>query len=65
MKNFLLLILLVLFTSSCGETRPGKEKKDLNESPNVFPYGDVPRDKPNMPLSAAMKRVYEGTYTGL
>lgn len=31
----------------------------------VFPYGEVPETKPDMPLSKAMNRVYEGTYAGL
>ena len=30
-----------------------------------FPYGNIPREKPNMPLSKAMNRVYEGTYDSL
>jgi hypothetical protein len=65
MKNFLLFILLALFILSCGEPRPGKEKENLNEFRDGFPYGNVPRDKPNRPLSAAMNRVYDGAYTGL
>ena len=36
-----------------------------DKPPEAFPYGNIPREKPDMPLSAAMERVYEGTYTGL
>ena len=31
----------------------------------VFPYGNVPRMRPDQPLSAAMQRVYNSTYHGL
>jgi len=31
----------------------------------VFPYGPVPVAKPNIPLSKAMSRVYDGTYKGV
>ena len=37
----------------------------LAQESQVFPYGSVPEEKPNLPLSAAMNRVYDGTYTGL
>ncbi|MEM6631071.1 MAG: glycoside hydrolase [Bacteroidota bacterium] len=30
-----------------------------------FPYGNIPRTKPDRPLSAAMNRVYKGTYDSL
>ncbi|WP_235951869.1 glycoside hydrolase family 117 protein [Crateriforma spongiae] len=31
----------------------------------AFPYGEVPEQKPDIPLSRAMQRVYDGTYAGL
>jgi hypothetical protein len=33
--------------------------------PPVFPYGQVPETKPDVPLSKAFERVYDGTYAGL
>ncbi|EMI46771.1 Glycoside hydrolase, family 43 [Rhodopirellula sp. SWK7] len=41
------------------------EPVEQTQKRSVFPYGNVPAEKPNMPLSAAMQRVYDGTYAGL
>ncbi|SMP63582.1 Glycosyl hydrolases family 43 [Neorhodopirellula lusitana] len=35
------------------------------EEPSVFPYGSIPETKPDVPLSKAMQRVYDGPYTGI
>ncbi len=45
------------------EKKPETSKAD--EYPDGFPYGNVPREKPDTPLSAAFNRIYDGTYTGL
>ena len=61
-KSLILLIGIVIF-SCC------KEKNDSTsqtiDSPDGFPYGNIPRQKPDRPLSAAFERVYDGSYGGL
>ncbi len=52
------ILVLLALSCSCGNT--GSD--DLSQA---FPYGNVPREKPDHPLSAAMNRVYEGTYDSL
>jgi len=56
----LFIISLLLFSCTTGieDQSSGGEWDD-------FPYGNVPREKPDRPLSSAMDRVYEGTYAGL
>lgn len=49
-------LVLILF---CAVTVSAADKSA------AFPYGNVPRTKPDRPLSAAMNRVYDGTYAGL
>jgi hypothetical protein len=55
MRNLVLTCWSVLALASSGWA----------QQPTVFPYGNVPKQKPDMPLSAAMQRVYDGTYIGL
>lgn len=61
MKNphLLLPTLLLLSLLSCSPV----DKSPVKANP--FPYGNVPRTKPDRPLSAAMNRVYDGTYDSL
>lgn len=58
---FLHIVLVLLM----GCSPNGKEKSEKEEYAEGFPYGNIPRTKPNRPLSAAMKRVYDGTYDSL
>ncbi len=61
MKNTVVIIIsIVLF--SCTQTT---ETQNTASQWDDFPYGNVPREKPERPLSAAMERVYESTYGGL
>jgi len=46
---------------SCSESK----KDEAKEYQEDFPYGNVPREKPNRPLSAAFDRIYESSYGGL
>jgi len=55
MNNHLTTLLLLL---TCG---PALMAQDAA----VFPYGAVASEKPDMPLSKAMVRVYDGTYKGV
>ena len=57
-RLFGLIPLLVFVIIGCQS-----EKMSENNQSAIFPYGNVPPDKPNMPLSEAMNRVYEGSYT--
>ena len=56
---FLILLLLISFCTM----EPDEQKTGSNFHP--FPYGNIPRDKPDRPLSAAMQRVYDGAYDSL
>lgn len=60
LKGPLLIALSILFLSACQKTAPS----NVSEA-TVFPYGNIPREKPQFPLSAAMERNYSGTYLGL
>ena len=51
----------ILLISSCSPTVDDTSPAYMDG----FPYGNIPREKPNMPLSKAMNRVYEGTYDSL
>ena len=53
-------IILVLLVLSCSEGT--KAPDELSEA---FPYGNIPREKPDRPLSAAMHRVYDGSFDAL
>ena len=57
---FLLVMLFLVTLTSCDQKTTEETKS--NDFPDGFPYGNVPRSKPNMPLSAAMNRVYDSTY---
>ena len=61
-KHFLLGLCTYLMVA-CSPSPSASTTND--KPPEAFPYGNIPREKPDMPLSAAMERVYEGTYTGL
>ncbi|MEM6803118.1 MAG: hypothetical protein AAF696_17060, partial [Bacteroidota bacterium] len=54
---FYFLIPLIIFLSSC--------QSPSEDYAGEFPYGNIPRDKPSWPLSAAMNRVYEGSFDSL
>lgn len=62
-KNHLFIYLIIPILFAC--TNPEQASLVNKEPSNAFPYGNIPREKPDIPLSAAMERVYEGTYTGL
>ena len=59
----LIRILNILVISSLVSCSPAKEQP--HEVVEDFPYGNIPRSKPSRPLSAAMNRVYDGTYSSL
>lgn len=59
-KSVFLLIGLIFLLCYCAPTTDSLKSKSLE-----FPYGNIPRTKPSQPLSAAMNRVYEGTYDSL
>ncbi len=63
MRLFAILGSILIFTISC--TQSETKKTEVDEYPDGFPYGNVPREKPNTPMSAALERVYDGTYAGL
>ncbi|MEQ9289671.1 MAG: glycoside hydrolase [Cyclobacteriaceae bacterium] len=65
MKNYLLMAMLVVLALSCETPETKSTTDEKNEYPEGFPYGNVPRQKPNTPMSAAFNRIYDGTYTGL
>ena len=46
-------------------TASDKTTPKADDYPNEFPYGNIPREKPNTPLSKAFERVYDGSYAGL
>ena len=61
MKIRLLIFILSICVLSCTSV-----EEQIQDSPNKeFPYGNIPRIKPNRSLSAAMNRVYDGTYDSL
>ena len=57
MKLYTCFIMTLMLVMSCTSEKPQKVEQVVNEYPDGFPYGNVPREKPNMPLSAAMERV--------
>lgn len=57
----LFVAFLFLFSIACAPSTEAEQKTALDE----FPYGNVPRTKPDRPLSSAMNRVYDGTYDSL
>ena len=66
MKKNLPILMLSLIAFSCKEQNNGSMTVSSNTPDNTeFPYGDIPRQKPDMPLSAAFERVYDGHYGGL
>lgn len=69
MKQNLVLLVFLVLVASCSQIKQdssaSQDQQVGNEYPDGFPYGNVPREKPNRPLSAAFNRVYDGTYTGL
>ena len=52
--NLTIFILLLTFGSAL-----------MAQDATIFPYGAIPAEKPDMPLSAAMARVYDGSYKGV
>lgn len=62
MKRYVFAVLLLAMLS-CSENQEPEEI--IDEFPEGFPYGNVPKEKPNTPLSAAFDRVYDGTYAGV
>ncbi|WP_109830211.1 glycoside hydrolase family 117 protein [Reichenbachiella versicolor] len=66
MKTLFLLGVISLFLFSCDTPQQSQPSTQvIDEYPNGFPYGLVPREKPNTPMSAAFERIYDGTYGGL
>ena len=61
MKKISTTILIIAAFLAC---RPATEDNS-NAFSDGFPYGNVPRKKPHVPLSSAMQRVYDGSYQGL
>ena len=61
MSSRLSITFLFLLAIACAPTTEPVEEAKLNG----FPYGNVPRTKPNRPLSSAMNRVYDSTYGSL
>lgn len=64
MKNICLWMLLGSFLYCHAQQAPKNQEEHL-KSQDDFPYGNVPREKPERKLSAAFERIYEGSYTGL
>lgn len=60
MRLQILLSAFLVLLLSCS---PTQEKPAADGE--GFPYGNIPRTKPERPLSAAMNRVYDGTYGSL
>tara|TARA_R110002073_G_scaffold136722_3_gene285347 strand:- start:473 stop:1747 length:1275 start_codon:yes stop_codon:yes gene_type:complete len=65
MKNHLFIAVLILLALSCETTKKESTSQPKDEYPEGFPYGNVPREKPNTPMSAAFNRIYDGSYAGL
>ena len=63
MKSLSFIVVFLILALSCNQSE-GK-KAQVDEFPEGFPYGNVPRKKPNTPMSKAFERVYDGTYKGL
>lgn len=61
MPTRLSIALLLLFAIACAPSTEPVEEANFAE----FPYGNVPRTKPDRPLSSALNRVYDGTYGSL
>ena len=61
MSSRLSITFLFLLAIACAPTTEPVEEAKLNG----FPYGNVPRTKPDQPLSSAMNRVYDSTYGSL
>lgn len=61
MSSRLSITFLFLLAIACAPTTEPVEEAKLNG----FPYGNVPRTKPDRPLSSAMNRVYDSTYGSL
>lgn len=55
------IVFFFLFALACAPSTEPVGEATLDE----FPYGNVPRTKPNRLLSSAMNRVYDGTYDSL
>lgn len=55
----LAILLSALAIFACQQTTEGTIEEEW------FPYGNLPRSKPDKPLSAALDRVYEGSYGSL
>lgn len=55
----LAILLSALTIFACQQTTEGTVEEEW------FPYGNLPRSKPDKPLSAALDRVYEGSYGSL
>lgn len=65
MKNHLFIFFLLILTYSCNNSKLESTSQAKDDYPNGFPYGNIPREKPNTPMSAAVERIYDGTYAGL
>ncbi len=59
LRSSIFIVLISLLSCSPGPEQTGET------FPDGFPYGNIPRAKPNRPLSAAMNRVYDGSYGAL
>lgn len=62
MKSNIVLISLLVILFSCDKESKIKKESYVNSSD--FPYGNVPRTKPEIALSAAFNRIYDGTIKG-
>lgn len=73
MKIRLFIAALIITLLACNQTKTNEASSiavndsstKVDEYPDGFPHGNVPREKPNTPMSAAFNRIYDGTYKGL
>ena len=67
MKKTLFSMVSLTLLISCNQSK--EESQNKPTTPEIvqedFPYGNVPREKPDRKLSAAFERIYDGTYGGL
>lgn len=65
MKKILYIAIPFWLLLSCETNKKDSTSQEIDEFPDGFPYGNVPQEKPNTPMSAAFKRIYDGSYKGL
>ncbi|MGY6649330.1 glycoside hydrolase family 117 protein [Wenyingzhuangia sp. IMCC45574] len=59
------ILVLVLFLSICSCSKKAQTESQIEkEVLSDFPFGNVPREKPNRPLSKSTERIYEGSIKG-